>query len=94
MSNSRRTRAAQFLGAAAITTAAVLGGAGSAQAASSDAEQVPSGQLRPASAEMTPLLADTGSRDTGLLVVYAGLLLAAGGGAMWALRRRQEPVGL
>ncbi|MGA5700669.1 LPXTG cell wall anchor domain-containing protein [Peterkaempfera bronchialis] len=86
---SRRTRAAQFVGAAALTTTVVLGCAGAAQAETgADPGQVP--RMRPATAPVAPLLADTGSEDTGLLVVYAGLLVAAGGGALWALRRREE----
>ncbi|MCD0483918.1 LPXTG cell wall anchor domain-containing protein [Streptacidiphilus sp. ASG 303] len=91
MSFSRRTRAARFLGAAALTTTAVMGGAGAAHAESAGAAASPGPRVAPASAPVAPLLADTGSEDTGLLVVYAGLLVAAGGGALWALRRREEP---
>lgn len=87
---SRRTRAAQLLCAAALTTTAVLGSAGAAQADSGGVDPTPGTQMRPASAPVAPLLADTGSEDTGLLVVYAGLLVAAGGGALWALRRDEE----
>lgn len=90
---SRRTRAAQLLGAAALSTTAVLGGTGTAQAAAAGAAPAPGPSVRPAAAPVAPLLADTGSRDTGLLVVYAGLLVAAGGGALWVLRRREEGLG-
>jgi LPXTG-motif cell wall-anchored protein len=92
VSRSRRTRAAQLLGAAALTTTAVLGGAGSAHADSAGADPSPRSELRPVSTRIEPLLADTGTQDTGLLVVYAGLLVAAGGGALWALRRHEDAV--
>ncbi|WP_157876031.1 hypothetical protein [Peterkaempfera griseoplana] len=95
MSKSGRIRAAQLLGTAALTTTAVLSGAGAAWAgsASTGPEPGPSPSVAPSSAQLTPLLADTGSRGTGLLVVYAGLLVAAGGGALWAVRRREEQAG-
>ncbi|WP_377269707.1 hypothetical protein [Peterkaempfera sp. SMS 1(5)a] len=93
MSKSGRNRAAQLLGAAALTTTAVLSGAGAAWADSAGAAPGPRPSVAPASAPMAPLLADTGSRGTGLLVVYAGLLVAAGGGALWAVRRREEQAG-
>jgi hypothetical protein len=89
VSMSRRTRAAQLLGAAALTTAMVLGGSGAASAASGGVGSHGDAAIRPTSTQLQPLLADTGSRETGLLVIYSGLLVAAGGGALWALRRNE-----
>ncbi|MFE4977218.1 hypothetical protein ACFRAR_34570 [Kitasatospora sp. NPDC056651] len=74
--------------AGALGAAGVLLSGGAMAHAESVAEPDPGVSPEPAAAQLGPVLGDSMGADAGLLAVGGGLVVAAGGAALWLKRRR------
>ncbi|MFE7532615.1 hypothetical protein ACFU7Y_44075 [Kitasatospora sp. NPDC057542] len=81
----RRVCAAGALGAAGV-----LLSSGAVAHAEPVAESEPEVSPEPAAAQFGPVLGDSMGPDAGLLAVGGGLVVAAGGAALWLKRRRAD----
>ncbi|WP_031074962.1 hypothetical protein [Streptomyces sp. NRRL WC-3742] len=72
----------------ALGAAGVLLSSGALAHADAAAEPEPAATPEPAAAQFAPLLGDSVGPDAGLFAVGGGLLVSAGGAALWLKRRR------
>lgn len=78
--------------AGALGVAGVLLSGGALAHAEPVAESDPAVSPEPAAAQFGPVLGDSMGPDAGLLAVGGGLVVAAGGAALWLKRRRAGEV--